>query len=142
MDCAEIADHQAIRVRLDAISILAHTRRLECDGLFAATFGGANMDFMTPEELQEFHHLQQQLPSFAEEREAAAERIRNRIASRKLIRQLRQFGTAWPRKRALRKVQEIDDEIYRVKRNANIKIVALWLAVFAIWCGLYVASQA
>lgn len=41
----------------------------------------------------------------------------------------------------MRTVQEIDGETNRLKRNATIKVVSLWLAVFAIWYGLYVASQ-
>lgn len=42
----------------------------------------------------------------------------------------------------MKTVQEIDLEIKRVKGNAAIKIALLWLGVFAIWYGLYVASLA
>lgn len=42
----------------------------------------------------------------------------------------------------MRAVQEINGEISRLKRNAAIKIISLWLAVFAIWYCLYVAAQA
>lgn len=41
----------------------------------------------------------------------------------------------------MRTVQDIDEEISRLKRNSNIKIMLLWCFVFAIWYGLYVAAQ-
>lgn len=41
----------------------------------------------------------------------------------------------------MRTVQDIDEEISRLKRNSNIKIMLLWLVVFAIWYGLYVSAQ-
>ena len=75
--------HEAIRSRLDAISAEANARMNECDGMFAATVGGAAIDFMTPDERSEFHRLQLMLPTFAEEREAAAQRIRDRICARR-----------------------------------------------------------
>ena len=75
--------HARIHARLDELTQLATERQRCCDGIFAATMGGAAIDFMTPEELRERHELLLQLPSQAEEREAAQLRIQVRIAERK-----------------------------------------------------------
>ena len=74
---------EEIRQRLDVLSEAAKSRRLECDGIFAATVGGADIDFMTPEEREERHQLTLLLPTSAEDREAAKTRIQQRIKQRK-----------------------------------------------------------
>lgn len=80
-----------IRARLDELSAIAKARKNESDGMFSATLGGAEISFMTPEELQERHALMLQLPTFAEDREEARMRIQARIAARKANR--RQVAT-------------------------------------------------
>lgn len=76
--------------RLGDLTQLARERQGRCDGIFAATVGGAGIDFMTTEELQERHELMLQMPTAAEERDAARLRIQARIAERKARRGLHQ----------------------------------------------------
>ncbi len=82
-----------IKERLDALTSIAASRRLRSDGMFSATMGGADTDFMTPSELEERHKLMLCLPTFAEERQAAQERIRIRIMER---RNRRHIGLSTP----------------------------------------------
>lgn len=79
-----------IRARLDELTQLARERQSRCDGVFAATVGGAGIDFMTTEELQERHQLLLQMPTSAEGRDEARLRIQARIAERKAKRDLHQ----------------------------------------------------
>lgn len=72
-----------IMIRLNELTVLADERSRKCDGLFAALLGGASMDFMTKEELAERHELMLALPTMAEEREAARQRIQERIRNRR-----------------------------------------------------------
>ena len=72
-----------IHARLNALTAVARSRRLACDGIFSATVGGSDIDFMTSAERDERHQLMLGLPTFAEEREAAKDRIDVRIAERK-----------------------------------------------------------
>lgn len=72
-----------ISVRLDEISRPAKERMAQCDGIFAATVGGALIDFMTPEERQEMHELKLMLPSDGQLIQEAKERIRARLAARR-----------------------------------------------------------
>lgn len=76
-------DHSGILERLEELTQRARKRKGRCDGMFSATLGGAEIDFMTPEELRERHALLQQLPTSADEREASRFRIQARIAERK-----------------------------------------------------------
>lgn len=46
---------------------------------------GAGVDWLTSEEREVHHQLRLSMPSMAEEREAAAARIRERIAARKKV---------------------------------------------------------
>lgn len=82
-------DHSGILERLEDLTQSARKRKARCDGMFAATLGGAEIDFMTPDELRERHALLLQLPTSAEEREAARFRIQARIAERKAKQSLR-----------------------------------------------------
>jgi len=75
--------HAEIHVRLDELTAIARSRQLASDGMFSATVGGADIDFMTPEEREERHRLMLLLPTFAEDRAAASARIRARIAERR-----------------------------------------------------------
>lgn len=72
-----------IMIRLNELTVLADERSRKGDGLFAALLGGASMDFMTKEELAERHELMLALPTMAEEREAARQRIQERIRNRR-----------------------------------------------------------
>lgn len=83
-------DQAHIRARLDELTELARERQGRCDGILAATIGGAEIDFMTPNERQERHELLLQMPTQAEEREAARLRIQARIAERRVQRGSRQ----------------------------------------------------
>lgn len=74
---------QEIIARLDVIGSIARERMLQCDNAFVASRGGAEVDYMTREELREFSELKMMLPTFAELREAALERISLRIAKRR-----------------------------------------------------------
>ena len=76
---------EEIRRRLDVLSEIAKSRRLGCDGIFSSTVGGADIDFMTPEEREERHQLTLLLPTSAEDREAAKTRIQQRIKQRKAL---------------------------------------------------------
>ena len=82
-------DNSGILERLEDLTQRARKRKARCDGMFAATVGGAEIDFMTPEELRERHALLLQLPTSGEEREAARFRIQARIAARKAKQSLR-----------------------------------------------------
>ena len=72
-----------IRGRLNVLTKIAEERQRCCDGVFAATIGGAAIDFMTPEERRERHELILLQPTAAEEREAARLRIQARVAERR-----------------------------------------------------------
>lgn len=72
-----------VLAQLDILTARAKSRREAADGWFSALLGGADLDFMTSEEKCLRNALLAQLPSAAEEREAAATRIQARLAERK-----------------------------------------------------------
>jgi len=72
-----------IQYRLEILGKNAHERMSACSPDLVGAFGGAEIDFMTPEEREERHQLMLELPSFAEERLAAIDRIRQRISERR-----------------------------------------------------------
>ena len=76
---------QEIVARIDAIGAIARARMQQCDPITNAARGGggAEVDYMTPEELQEMHDLKMALPTFGEMRDAARKRIKAKIAARK-----------------------------------------------------------
>lgn len=78
---------QEIVARIDEIGAVARARMLQSDPITFASRGGAEVDFMTPEELAELHALKMALPTFGEMREAARERIKAKIAARKANRE-------------------------------------------------------
>ena len=74
---------EEIVARIDAVGAIARARMQQCDPITNAARGGAEVDYMTPEELQEMHDLKMALPTFGEMRDAARERIKAKIAARK-----------------------------------------------------------
>lgn len=76
-------NHAEILWRLDDLTAAARARQATCDGIFSATLGGAEIMFMTPDEVQERHQLMLQLPTFADMRAEAKERIRLRLATKR-----------------------------------------------------------
>lgn len=72
-----------ILARLDALGEAAKGRMAACSPDFVGVVGGAEIDFMTPDERAERHRLIFALPTMAEERAAARARIAARIAARK-----------------------------------------------------------
>lgn len=48
---------------------------------------GAGVDWLSSEERAKYHELRMQLPTFAEERTAAEDRIKARIAARKALKE-------------------------------------------------------
>lgn len=72
-----------IQYRLEILGKNAHERMSACSPDLVGAFGGAEIDFMTPEEREERHQLMLELPSFAEERLAAIDRIRQRVSERR-----------------------------------------------------------
>lgn len=75
--------HEEINARLNALTRAAHERMRASSPTLTGAVGGAEIAFMTPEELAERHCLMSLLPSFAELREEARARIRARVAARK-----------------------------------------------------------
>lgn len=73
----------AVHKRIDELSELADQRMRQCDSQLSTLMGGASIDFLDRAERQELHELKLQLPTFAELREQASARIRQRIADRK-----------------------------------------------------------
>ncbi len=69
--------------QLNVLTNTARERMAACSPDLVGAMGGADIDFMTPEERADRHELLQMLPSQAEERAAASERIQQRIAQRK-----------------------------------------------------------
>jgi hypothetical protein len=69
--------------RIDALTAAAEARRPTGPSCVFSAMGGATIDLMTSEERAELHSLKLQLPTFAEEREAARARIAARIAARR-----------------------------------------------------------
>lgn len=69
--------------RMNEISAAAKGRMNKCSGWMSSLMGGAEIDFMTQEEKDERHKLMLLLPTMAEERQAARERIKERIAARR-----------------------------------------------------------
>lgn len=61
--------------RLDGITAAAEERMRQSSTCIVAAMGGATIDFMTPEERSERHELLMSLPTFAEEREMARQRL-------------------------------------------------------------------
>lgn len=78
---------EEIVIRIDAIGAIARARMQQCDPITNAARGVAEVDYMTPEELQEMHDLKMALPTFGEMRDAARERIKAKIAARKANRE-------------------------------------------------------
>lgn len=72
-----------IVAKIDAIGAVARERMLQCDPVTNAARGGAEVDYMTPEELQELHRLKMALPTFSKEQRAARSRIKARIDGRR-----------------------------------------------------------
>lgn len=79
-----------IHARLEELTEIAKKRMKECSADLVATVGGAEINFMTHEELLERHELMLMMPTYAELREEARARIRDRIAERKLRRSAKQ----------------------------------------------------
>lgn len=77
------SQHEATYARIDEIGAVARSRMMQCDPITVAARGGAEVDYMTPDELREMHELKMSLPTFGELREAARLRIQSRIAARK-----------------------------------------------------------
>lgn len=75
--------HDHITSQLDALTAQADARRRSASSCIASAMGGAGIDFMTPEERALRHTLILQLPTQAEERDAARRRIADRIAARR-----------------------------------------------------------
>ena len=70
--------------QLDSLTRKARARMMECSpGGLASVMGGAEIDFMTPDEKALRHQLMLSLPSSAQLALEARERIGKRIASRK-----------------------------------------------------------
>lgn len=79
--------HESTYTRIDEIGAIARVRMLQCDPITVAARGGAEVDYMTADELREIHELKMSLPTFGEMREAARERIKARIAERRACRE-------------------------------------------------------
>jgi hypothetical protein len=87
MTFENVQDIAEISMRLEEISKAARERMQKCSFEIMGALGGAEIDFMTPEERAERHSLSLLLPNFAEDRLAAKERIKARIADRIKLRQ-------------------------------------------------------
>lgn len=73
---------ESITRQINKLSEAARERMNNTHFDIAGAMGCAEINFMTPEEREQLHQLKMMLPSSAEEREAARERIAQRIASR------------------------------------------------------------
>lgn len=80
-----LMSEEEINGRLDHLSDLVRERMRECSSDLIGAMGGAEVDFMSPDERAERHQLMLSLPSFAELRAAARARIAQRIALRQRI---------------------------------------------------------
>lgn len=69
-----IQPHEILN-RLDALTAAAEARMRQSSTCLVAAMGGATIDFMTPEERAERHELMMSLPTYAEERAMARERL-------------------------------------------------------------------
>ena len=69
--------------RLDELTRIARTRMASADPWLTTAMGGAEIDFMTPEERAERHQILLGLPTAAEERAAARLAIQARIQARR-----------------------------------------------------------
>lgn len=76
------ASREQINARLDELTCAARERMRSSSPTLTGAVGGAEIGFMTSEELAERHRLLLSLPSFAKLREEARARIRKRIAAR------------------------------------------------------------
>jgi hypothetical protein len=72
-----------IHARLEVMTQVAKERMRMCAADFACVVGGAEIDFMTPDERAKRHALVMMLPTSFEEAQAAKARIQARIAQRK-----------------------------------------------------------
>ena len=73
---------QEIHRQLDVLTAAAESRMRQTSNVIVAATGGATIDYMTPDERAERHALMLQLPSYAEEREAARQRLQARRRER------------------------------------------------------------
>jgi len=80
---AALLSMEQVRNCLDVLSRAARERLNRCSSDFIGLMGGAEFNVMTGGERLLRQALLFRLPSFAEEREAATERIRERIAARR-----------------------------------------------------------
>lgn len=78
-----LMSEEEINARLDHLSAISRERMLECSSDLTGAMGGAEVDFMSPDERAERHQLLLSLPSFAELRAAARARVEQRIALRR-----------------------------------------------------------
>lgn len=72
---------EEINARLDAQTRAAHERMCASSPTLTGAVGGAEVAFMTSDEMAERHYLMSLLPSFAELREEARARVRQRVAA-------------------------------------------------------------
>lgn len=84
---------EEVHQRIDEICYEADLRRKRANAELAVMAGG--MAFLTAQESVELHRLKLMLPTFAEQREAAAARVRERIANRRKSRTARQGTLAF-----------------------------------------------
>lgn len=80
---SEALSRAEIELRINLLSDIAAQRMKEASPEFASLMGGAPAAFLTRDEAEDLHQLQLQLPTFAELRLEAKERIRDRIIARR-----------------------------------------------------------
>ncbi len=80
---SEALSRVEIELRIDALSDIAAQRMKEASPEFASLMGGASVAFLTRDEAEDLHQLKLKLPTFAELRYEAKERIRERIIARR-----------------------------------------------------------
>ncbi len=80
---------ESVTQRINEIVAIATQRRLACNPELAAEMGGAGIDFLSPSEREELHRLKMELPTCAELRDQAKDRIAARIAARNAERRAR-----------------------------------------------------
>lgn len=79
----ESLNTESVVRQINKLSEAARGRMQHTRSDIAGAMGCAEINFMTPEEREQLHQLKMMLPSSAEERDAARERIAQRIASRR-----------------------------------------------------------
>ena len=126
-------DQSEIAKRIDELGAIADKRKSEASDWHVALTGGAGVAYLNPDELAELHELKLKLPTFAQLRGEAKQRIEQRIRGVETARGLKNkavfesnrsrtiFDSPEALRMASRAIKEATDELDQTPRHLQDK---------------------